>query len=338
VFVTALGSAMQVVALSVTRRQVLSSAMGACALATMPTVTRAQSFPTRPVRLIVGQAAGSGSDVLARLVAQWLSERLGQRFIVENRPGAGGNIGAEAVVRSPADGHTLLLITSTNAINTALYDNLSFNVVRDISAVASVTLTPYALVVNPAFMATTVSDFVDYAKANPGKVNMASGGNGSVSHVSGELFKQMAGVDVVHVPYRGSTPAHVDLIGGQVQVMFDAMTSSIEHIKSGKLRVLAVTSATRSELLPNVPTVGDFVSGYEVSAWLGLGAPANTPVEVIDLLNKEVNLALADTRIRSRLIELGGSVLASSSAKFAKLIAEDAERWRKVVTFGGLKP
>ncbi len=329
---------MNVVAFSVTRRQLLNSAMGACALVTVPTVARAQSFPTRPVRLIVGQAAGSGSDVLARLIAQRLSDRLGQPFVVDNRPGAGGNIGAEAVVRSPADGHTLLLITSTNVINTALYDNLSFNVVRDIAAIASVTLTPYALVVNPGFTAKTVPDLIEYAKGNPGKVNMASGGNGSVSHVSGELFRQMTGVDVVHVPYRGSTPAHMDLIGGQVQVMFDAMTSSLEHIKSGRLRVLAVTSATRSELLPNVPTVGDFVSGYDVSAWLGIGAPVGTSVEVIDLLNKEIKLALADPKIRSRLVELGGSVLATSPDEFARLIADDAEKWRRVVTVAGLKP
>jgi tripartite-type tricarboxylate transporter receptor subunit TctC len=329
---------MNVVAFSVTRRQLLNSAMGACALVTAHTVARAQSFPTRPVRLIVGQAAGSGSDVLARLIAQRLSDRLGQPFVVDNRPGAGGNIGAEAVVRSPADGHTLLLITSTNVINTALYDNLSFNVVRDIAAIASVTLTPYALVVNPAFTAKTVPDLIEYAKGNPGKVNMASGGNGSVSHVSGELFKQMTGVDVVHVPYRGSTPAHMDLIGGQVQVMFDAMTSSLEHIKSGRLRVLAVTSAARSELLPNVPTVGDFVSGYDVSAWLGIGAPVGASVEVIDLLNKEIKLALADPKIRSRLVELGGSVLATSPDEFAQLIADDAEKWRRVVTVAGLKP
>src|SRR5262245_58013229 len=329
---------MRVVEFSVTRRQLMNSAMGASALVAMPRVGRAQAFPARPVRLIVGQAAGSGSDVLARLMAQWLSDRLGQSFVVENRPGAGGNIGAEAVVRSPADGHTLLLITSTNTINAALYDSQSFNVVRDISAVASVTLTPYALVVNPAFTAKTVPELIDYAKANPGKVNMASGGNGSVSHVSGELFKQMTGVDVVHVPYRGSTPAHMDLIGGQVQVMFDAMTSSLEHIKSGRMRVLAVTSSKRSELLPDVPTLGDFVSVYDVSAWLGIGAPANTPVEVIDLLNKEINLALADPKIRSRLIELGGSVLATSPAEFTKLISDDAEKWRKVVTVAGLKP
>ncbi len=321
-----------------TRRHLLHLAAGACAFGTFPKIAKAQPFPTRPVRLIVGQAAGSGSDVLARLIAQWLSDRLGQPFVVDNRPGAGGNIGAEAVARSPADGHTLLLITSTNAINAALYNNLSFNVVRDIAAIASVTLTPYALVANSAFSARTLPDFIAYAKAKPGKVNMASGGNGSVSHVAGELFKMMAGVDVVHVPYRGSTPAHMDLIGGQVQIMFDAMTSSLEHIKSGRLRALAVTSATRSELLPSVPTVGDFVSGYDVSAWLGLGAPANTPVEVIDLLNKEVNLALADTRIRSRLIELGGSVLATSSVKFTRLIANDTEKWRKVVMGAGLKP
>ena len=219
-----------------------------------------------------------------------------------------------------------------------LYNNLSFNVVRDIAAIATVTLTPYALVANSAFSARTLPDFIDYAKANPGKVNMASGGNGSVSHASGELFKLMTGVNVVHVPYRGSTPAHMDLIGGQVQVMFDAMTTSLEHIKSGRLRVLAVTSATRSALLPTVPTVADFVSGYDVTAWLGIGAPANTPIEVIELLNKEISLALADPRIRSRLIELGGSVLATSPGEFTKLIADDARKWRRVVTFAGLKP
>jgi tripartite-type tricarboxylate transporter receptor subunit TctC len=312
--------------------------MGACALVAAPALARAQSFPTRPVRLVVGQAAGSGSDVLARLIAQWLSERLGQAFVIENRPGAGGNIGAEAVVRSPADGYTLLLITSTNTINAALYDSQGFNVVRDISAVASVTLTPYALVVNPALAARTVPEFIDYAKANPGKINMASGGNGSVSHVSGEMFKQMTGLDVVHVPYRGSTPAHMDLIGGQVQVMFDAMTSSLEHIKSGKMRVLAVTSAKRSDMLPNVPTLGDFVSGYDVSAWLGIGAPVGTPAEVIDLLNKEINHGLGDPKVRARLIELGGSVLATSSGEFARLIVDDAEKWRRVVTVAGIKP
>ena len=240
-------------------------------------------------------------------------------------------------MRAPPDGHTLLVITSTNAINTALSDAPSFNVVRDVTAVAGVTLTPYALVVNPSFGAKTVAEFVDYAKTNPGKINMASGGNGSVSHISGELFKLNAGVNLVHVPYRGSTPAHLDLIGGQVEAMFDAMTSSMEHIKTGKLRVLGVTSAKRSELLPDVPTIGDFVSGYEVSAWLGFGAPIDTPADIVDLLNQEINLALANLRIRARLIELGGSVLVRSPSGFAKLIAEDTHKWRKVVTLAGLR-
>ena len=320
------------------RRRLLHSAAGFCALAALPKIVGAQSYPSRTVRVVVGQAAGSGSDVLARLIAQGLSERLGQAFVVENRPGAGGNIGAEAVVRAAADGHMLLLITSTNAINTALYDNLSFNILRDITAVGSVTLTPYALVVNSSFPARTVPEFIDYAKANPGKINVASGGNGSVSHASCELFKLMAGVDVVHVPYRGSTPAHIDLMGGQVQAMFDAMTTSIENIKTGRLRVLAVTSAARSEQLPDVPTVGDFVQGYEVSAWLGLGVTAGTPTDIVELLNREINSALADPKIRSRLIELGGSVLSTSPAEFTELIAEEARKWRKVVTLGGLKP
>jgi tripartite-type tricarboxylate transporter receptor subunit TctC len=320
------------------RRRLLHSAAGFCALAALPKIAGAQSYPSRPVRVVVGQAAGSGSDVLGRLIAQRLSERLGQPFVVENRPGAGGNIGAEAVVRAPPDGYTLLLITSTNSINTAFYENLGFNFVRDIAPVGSVTLTPYALVVNPSFSAGTVPAFIEYAKAHPGKINMASGGNGSVSHASCELFKMMTGVNVVHVPYRGSTPAHMDLIAGQVQAMFDAMTSSIEHIKSGKMRVLGVTSAIRSELLPDVPTIGDFVPGYEVNAWLGFGAPANTPADIIKMLNKEINAALADARIKSRLVELGGAVLATSPAQFAKLVVDDADKWRKVVTFAGLKP
>jgi len=319
------------------RRRLLHLAAGFGALVALPKIAGAQSYPNRPVRVVVGQAAGSGSDVLARLIAQRLSEGLGHPFVVENRPGAGGNIGAEAVVRAAPDGHTLLLITSTNAINTALYDNLSFNILRDITAVGSVTLTPYALVVNSSFPARTVPEFIDYAKANPGKISVASGGNGSVSHGSCELFKLMTGVDVVHVPYRGSTPAHIDLMGGQVQAMFDAMTTSIENIKTGRLRMLGGTSATRSELLPEVPTVGDFVQGFEVSAWLGLGVTAGTPTDIVELLNREINSALVNPRIRSRLIELGGSVLSTSPAEFAALIAEDARKWRKVVTLGGLK-
>jgi tripartite-type tricarboxylate transporter receptor subunit TctC len=288
--------------------------------------------------LIVGQAAGSGSDILARLIAQWLSERLGQPFVVENRPGAGGNIGAEAVVRAPPDGYTLLVITSTNAINSALFDNLPFNFVRDVVPIATVTLTPYVLVVNPSLSVRTVPEFIDYARTNPGKLNIASGGNGSVSHVSCELFKLMTGINAVHVPYRGSTPAHIDLLAGQVQAMIDAMTSSIEHIKSGRLRVLGLTSATRSELLPDIPCINEFVSGYDVSAWLGFGAPANTPDEIIDRLNKEINLALRDPKINSRLIELGGNVLATSPAEFTKLVVQETEKWRGVVTAAGLKP
>jgi tripartite-type tricarboxylate transporter receptor subunit TctC len=327
---------MDVVAYARTRRRFLAT--GACALA-MATSNgvRAQSYPNRPVRLVVGQAAGSGSDILARLVAQRLSDRLGHPFVIENRPGAGGNIGVEAVARSPADGHTLLAITSTNAINVTLYDGLNFNVVRDIAAVASVTLTPYALVVNPSFPARTVPEFIDYARAHPAKINMASGGNGSVSHASSELFKLMTGVDVVHVPYRGSTPAHADLIGGQVQAMFDALTSSIEHVKSGRLRALAVTSAMPSEQLPGVPTVGNFVRGFEVSAWLGFGAPMNTPADIIDLLNKEINLALGDPEIRVRLIELGGDVLSTTPAEFSKIITDDTEKWARVIRAANIK-
>jgi tripartite-type tricarboxylate transporter receptor subunit TctC len=321
-----------------TRRRFLHLVSGACAVATSSNSATAQSYPSQPVRLIVGQAPGSGSDILARLIGQRLSERLGYPFVIETRPGAGGNIGAEAAVRAPPDGHTLLVVTSTNTINAALYDNLNFSFVRDIAAVATVTLTPYALVVNPSLSAKTVPQFIEYARSNPGKLNIASGGNGSVSHVACELFKLMTGVNVVHVPYRGSTPAHVDLIGGHVQAMFDAMTSSIEHIKSKRMRVLGVTSAKRAELLPDVPCVGEFVSGFEVNAWLGIGAPANTPGYIVNLLNEEVNSALADAKIKSRLLELGGSVLASSPAEFARLIAEDTEKWGGVVKSADLKP
>ncbi len=320
------------------RRRLLRLGTRACAVMMSSKFATAASYPTRPVRLIVGQAAGSGSDILARLIAQQLSERLGQPFIVEARPGAGGNLGAEAVVRAAPDGHTLLVITSTNSINTVLYDNLGFNFLRDITAIGTVTLTAYALVVNPSLSSTSLPEFIAYAKANPGKLNIASGGNGSVSHGCCELFKSMTGVNVVHVPYRGSTPAHVDLLGGQVDAMFDALTSSIEDIKSGRLRVLGVTSATRSEQLPDVPAIGDFVSGYEVNAWLGIGAPANTSPDVISVLNKEINLALADSAIKSRLIELGGSVLATSPNQFAKLIVDDTKKWRKVLTSETIKP
>jgi tripartite-type tricarboxylate transporter receptor subunit TctC len=323
---------------SMDRRRLLQLAAGSGALAALPENAAAQSYPRRPVRIVVGQAAGSGSDVLARLMAQWLSERFGQPFVVENRPGAGGNLGAEAVMRAPADGHTLLVITSTNSINTVFYESQTFNFIRDIMPIGTVTLTPYALVVTPSFPAETVPAFIEYAKAHPEKINFASGGNGSVSHASLELFRLMTGVNVVHVPYRGSTPAHMDLIGGRAGAMFDALTSSIEHIKSGTMRVLGVTSSTRSEQLPNVPTIGDFVSGFEVNAWLGFGAAVHTPPNIIETLNKEINSGLANAAIRSRLIELGGAVLATSPAEFAKLIADDTEKWRKVVPFAEVKP
>jgi len=326
------------VASAANRRRFLRLAAVAIAVPALPAIARARAQPTRPVRVIVGQASGSGSDIIARLVGQWLSDRLGQPFVIENRPGAGGNIGAEAVVRAPPDGHTLLLITSTNAVNAALYDNLSFNFVRDIAPVASIIRSPLVMEVSPSFSARTLPEFIAHARANPGKLNMASAGNGSASHVAGELFKMMTGIDVLHVPYRGSTPALTDLLGGQVHVMFDAVPSSIEHIKAGRLRALAVTTATRSELLQDIPTVADFVPGYEASAWLGLGAPRQTPADIVEKLNKEINSALADPKIKSRLADLGGTIFASSPGDFGALIAADVEKWIKVVKCSGAKP
>jgi tripartite-type tricarboxylate transporter receptor subunit TctC len=320
------------------RRRLLPLTAAAVALAVLPVVAPVQAYPTRPVRLIVGQAAGSGSDIIARLMGQWLSDQLGQPFLIENRPGAAGNIAAEAVVRAPPDGHTLLLITSTNAVNAALYDNLNFNFIRDIAAVASIIRSPLVMEVSPSLAAKTVPELIAYAKANPGKLSMASAGSGSASHVAGELFKMMTGINMLHVPYRGSTPAVTGLLGGQVQLMFDALPSSIEHIKAGKLRALAVTTATRSQLLRDIPTVGESVPGYEASAWLGLGAPTNTPVDIVYKVNKEVTAALADPKIQSRLGDLGGTVLANSPADFSALIAGDTEKWAKVVKFSGAKP
>jgi tripartite-type tricarboxylate transporter receptor subunit TctC len=298
----------------------------------------AQAYPSRPVRIIVGFSPGGPQDILARLLGQWLSERLGQPFIVENRPGAAGNIAAEAVARASADGHTLLLIGPPNAINATLYDKLNFNFIHDIAPVASISREPNAMVVNPSVPAKTVPEFIAYAKANPGKLSMASGGNGSAGQVAGELFKMMAGVDMVHVPYRGGAPAMTDLLGGQVQVYFGPMPSSIEYIKTGKLRALAVTTATRLEALPDVPTVGDFVPGYEASSVFGLGAPRNTPAEIVDKLNKEINAGLADPKIKARLADLGGSVLALSPVDFGKLIAEETEKWGKVIRAANIKP
>jgi tripartite-type tricarboxylate transporter receptor subunit TctC len=321
-----------------TRRQFLHLAAG---VASLPAVSRfawAQSYPTRPVRIIVGFAAGGATDIVARIMGQWLSERLGQQFVVENRTGAGTNIAAEAVVNAAPDGHTLLMVSPTNAVNASLYDKLSYNFIRDIAPVAGVTRVANVMAVNPSFAAKTVPEFIAYAKANPGRINMASGGTGSSNQMSGELFKMLAGVNLVHVPYRGAGPALPDLISGQVQVMFVAITSSIEYIKAGRLRALGVTTTRRSEALPDVPTIADFVPGYEDSNWWGFGAPKATPAAIVDTLNQETNAALADPRIKARLAELGGAVLAGSPADFGKLIAAETEKWAKVIKFAGIKP
>jgi tripartite-type tricarboxylate transporter receptor subunit TctC len=320
------------------RRTFLYLTAGAAALPAVSRIARAQAYPTRPVRIIVGFPPAGGADIVARLIGQWLSERLGQQFIVENRPGAGSNIGTEAVVRAPPDGYTLLLVTSPNAINATLYDKLSFNFTRDIAPVAGLTRDPNVMEVNPSVPVKTVPEFIAYAKANLGKINMASAGNGTGGHVAGELFKMMTGVNMVHVPYRGAGPALTDLVGGQVQVMFDVMTSSIEHIRAGKLRALAVTSSTRSEALPDVPTMGEFVPGYEASNIRGVGVPRNTPAEIIDWLNKEINAGLADPKMKARFADLGATVLAGSPADFGRLMAEEVEKWAKVVKFSGARP
>jgi tripartite-type tricarboxylate transporter receptor subunit TctC len=290
------------------------------------------------VRWIVGVASGGPVDFLARLMGQWLSERLGQPFIIENRPGAGTNIATEMVVRAAPDGYTLLMVASSSAINATLYEQLNFNFIRDIAPIASILRSPNVMVVHPSFPAKTVPEFIAYAKANPGKINMANPGTGTSPHMSGQLFKMMAGVDLIDVPYRGGAPALTDLIGGQVQVMFDPTTSMVEPIRAARLRALAVTSATRSAALPDVPALGDFLLGYESSSWFGVGAPKNTPPEIIDKLNKEINAGLADSKIKARLVDLGGTMLAGSPADFGKLIAEETEKWGKVVKFSGAKP
>jgi tripartite-type tricarboxylate transporter receptor subunit TctC len=320
------------------RRQFLHLAAGAAALPAVSRFAWAQTYPTRPVRIIVGFAAGGATDIVARIMGQWLSERLGQQFVVENRTGAGTNIATEAVVNAAPDGHTLLMVSPTNAVNASLYDKLSYNFIRDIAPVAGVTRVANVMVVNPSFPANTVPEFIAYAKANPGRINMASGGTGSSNQMSGELFKMLAGVNLVHVPYRGAGPALPDLISGQVQVMFVAITSSIEYIKAGRPRALGVTTTTRSEALPDVPSIADFVPGYEDSNWWGFAAPKATPAAIVDTLNKETNAALADPRIKARLAELGGAVLGGSPADFGKLIAAETEKWAKVIKFAGIKP
>jgi tripartite-type tricarboxylate transporter receptor subunit TctC len=298
---------------------------------------RALDYPTKPVRWIVGYPAGGSTDILARLIGQWLSVRLGQQFIIENRPGAGNNLGTEQVVRAAPDGYTILLVNPANAINATLYDKLSFNFVRDIAPVGGLIRVPNVMEVNPSVPAKTVPEFISYAKANPGKINLASSGNGTSIHMSGELFKMMTGLAMQHVPYRGSAPMLTDLLAGQVQVTFDNMPSSIEHVRAGRLRALAVTTAMRSEALPDVPIVADFVPGYEASAWFGLGAPKGTPPEIIELLNKEVNAAVADPNVRARLVDMGGMMINGTPAEFGKIIAEETEKWAKVVKFSGAK-
>jgi tripartite-type tricarboxylate transporter receptor subunit TctC len=320
------------------RRTFLHLAGGAAALPAVSRVAWAQAYPSRPVRLIVPLAPGGATDIVARLMGQWLSERLGQPFVIDNRPGGGTNIGTEAVVRAPPDGYTLLLVPPNSAINVTLYEKLNFNFIRDIAPVAGIISHPLVMVTNPSVPAKTVPEFIAYAKANPRKLNMASPGNGTPNHVSGELFKMMTGVDMVHVPYRSGGPALTDLIAGQVQVMFPATVSSIEYIRDGRLRALAVTTATGSELLPDIPTVGEFVPGYEASGWFGVGAPKATPAEIVEKLNKEINAGLTDPKLKARLADVGGDVLALSPADFGRLIAEETEKWAKVVKFANIKP
>jgi tripartite-type tricarboxylate transporter receptor subunit TctC len=325
-------------AMELPRRQILYLATGAAALPAVSRIASAQVYPTRPVRIIVAFAAGGGVDITARLIGQWLADRLGQSFITENRPGAGGNIGTEAVVNAPADGHTLLLATVPHTVNGALYEKLSFNFIRDIAPVAGIIRVPMAILVHPSLPATTVPELITYAKANPGKINMASAGTGSAPHLAGELFNVMVGVKLVHVPYRGQGPALGDLLGGQVQLMFATTPGTTDYVRTGRLRGLAVTTASRAEVLPELPTIGEFVPGYEASQWYGVGAPKNTPAEIVDKLNKEINAAFADPKMKARFAEIGGEVLPGSPSDFGKFILEETQKWEKVVKFAGLKP
>jgi len=319
------------------RRQFLQLAAGAAVLPSVSNFARAETWPARPIRLIIGYTPGGSADLTARLMGQWLSERLGQPFVIENRPGGGTNIATEAVVRAAPDGYTLLLVAPANAINATLYEKLNFNFLRDIEPIAGIIRFPNVVAVNPQVPVNTIPELIAYVKANPGKLNMASSGNGSTIHMSGELFKMMTGIDMVHVPYRGGAPALTDLISGQVQVMFDNIPTCAEHVKSGKLRGLAITSTTRSEVLPDLPPVADFLPGYEASAWYGFGAPKGTPPEIIARLNKETNAVLADATAKKRFAELGAFLLPGSAADFGKLLADETEKWGKVVKFSGAR-
>ena len=319
------------------RRTFLHLAMGAAALPAVPRIARAQAYPSRPVRIIVGFPAGGATDIQARLMGQWLSDRLGQPFIVENRAGASGNIGTEAVAKAPADGYTLLQVVTPHAINAALYTNLSFDFVRDIAPVICAARLAYVVVVHPSVPATTIPEFITYARANPGKINYGSAGQGTPQNITCELFKMMTGLNLVHVPYKGGAPAVTDLMAGHVQVVFAPVSESLPHIKAGKLRALAATTASRLNVLPDVPTIAEFVPGYEASGFAGIGAPRNTPPEIIAMLNKELNAGLADSKVRARIVELGGTVLGGSPAEFGAIIAEATEKWAKVIKFAGIK-
>jgi tripartite-type tricarboxylate transporter receptor subunit TctC len=319
------------------RRRFLQLALGAAALPAMPHIARAQAYPSRPARIIVGFPAGGATDIQARLMGQWLSDRLGQQFIVENRSGASGNIGTEAVAKATPDGYTLLQVVTPHAINAALYTNLNFDFMRDIAPVICAARLTYMVVVNPSFPVTTIPELIAYAKANPGKVNYGSAGHGTPQNIACELFKMMTGVNMVHVPYRGGAPATSDLVGGQIQVIFSPLSESIEHVKGGKLRALAVTSSTRVAVLPDLPPVADFVPGYEATGFAGIGVPTNTPAEIITLLNKELNAGLADTKIKTRIVELGGTVAGGTPAQFGALLSEAIDKWTKVIKFAGIK-
>jgi tripartite-type tricarboxylate transporter receptor subunit TctC len=319
------------------RRAFMHLAVGAAALPAVPRISRAQAYPSRPVRIVVGFPAGGATDIQARLMGEWLTQRLGQQFIVENKPGASGNIGTETVAKAPADGYTLLQVVTPHAINAALYTNLNFDFIRDIAPVICLARLAYVVVVNPSVPATTLPEFIAYAKANPGKINYGSAGQGTPQNISCELFKMMTGVNLVHVPYRGGAPAVNDLVSGHLQVIFAPVSEAIQQVKAGKLRALAVTTATRLDVLPDVPTVGDFVPGYEASGFGGIGAPKNTPAEIIDMLNKELNAGLADSKIKARIVELGGTVLGGSPAEFGTIISDATEKWAKVIKFAGVK-
>ena len=324
--------------MKISRRKFLHLAAGSTVLPALPRTAWAQAYPARPVHIIVPYAAAGPNDIVARVVCQWMSEHLGQPFVIENRPGAGTNVGTETVVHSPPDGYTVLVVSVSHAINATLYDKLNFSFIRDIAPVAGIMRVPNVMLVNPAFPAHSVRDFIDYGRANPGKLNFASSGVGASNHMGGELFKAMTGLDMTHVPYRSSGPALTDLISGQVQVMFDSLASSVEHVRAGRLRPLGVTTTTKADALPEVPVIADTVPGYELSNWFGFGMPRNTPVDVVMAFNKSVNEAIADPKLKARLAELGGILMPGSPADFGKLIAEETEKWGKVIRSANIKP